>query len=459
MCAALVSDLAARSKSHLALLGLGYRRKAIVGPFAVNVYAVALYVDPIEAVRNISTPISQHPTGGDTKFVGEDDAFFDKLQDGNFSKAFQLAFVRSVAAAKLSHSIEGSLEDVGVPHEDAARLSKVVSSRQFYAGNRLTLLLLPRKHTLHVIDDDGKMSTLLNAQQLIRGLQALYIGPSSVATGLRESALREWPWVARRVRHVPKAHERSSENRPLGGSAFVPPQSSHPNVGIHISGNKTGHAAQSEQLSSKLNGDDGPRTPEELTALHENSIQEKTNKTTCSPEALKGDNDNELKLDRGPAGKVSVRDTVIPDTTAPHLKQERAGKSQTGADVSSAKHSQNCNATSTTFEKTVGSTQQSTVNDLSDSDGPESRPIASKTSMPSNIRKPLGLRQFAIQPNVIMGYRSFRSSRANDNLSLSHDQNQLPNKKWILVFLATMVLFLVVVFSPRRPGRSVSSDS
>lgn len=89
------------SVAGLSLAGVGVRVKKLVGPLAVKVYGVGLYVDKGVAVRKLSK-FKGHKAGSK--------ALFDALETGNFDKIVLLKMARKVGAATLVNALAESVK-------------------------------------------------------------------------------------------------------------------------------------------------------------------------------------------------------------------------------------------------------------------------------------------------------------------------------------------------------------
>ena len=135
----LVSAVAG-SPDLLRCLGAGVRVKkfAIVG---VKVYAVALYVQPKEAARELGV----RSRGGFFAEAGRarEEDMCQALVDGAFAKALVLQLVRRVSGEQFATALDEKLSPrLGTPagQEDLARFRAAFAGRPLEAGTTVTLL-------------------------------------------------------------------------------------------------------------------------------------------------------------------------------------------------------------------------------------------------------------------------------------------------------------------------------
>ena len=108
----------AGSKKEQQLLGAGVRTKTI---FAVKVYALGVYVEPLAAAKALVKWQGVKP-----KKLRQDDKFFAALLAGNFSKTLRWVFVRDVDGEAIAEAFEDQLEP---------RLKKMAKEAQAVAKN------------------------------------------------------------------------------------------------------------------------------------------------------------------------------------------------------------------------------------------------------------------------------------------------------------------------------------
>ncbi len=90
------------SKQAQRLLGTGVRTKTI---FAVKVYALGLYVEPLAAAKALAKWKDSKP-----KKLRQDDKFFTTLLGGKFSKTLRWVFVRDVDGEAIAEAFADQLE-------------------------------------------------------------------------------------------------------------------------------------------------------------------------------------------------------------------------------------------------------------------------------------------------------------------------------------------------------------
>ena len=90
------------SKKELQLLGTGVRTKTM---FAVKVYALGVYVEPLAASKALAKWQGIKP-----KKLRQDDNFFAALLAGKFSKTLRWVFVRDVDGEAIAEAFEDQLE-------------------------------------------------------------------------------------------------------------------------------------------------------------------------------------------------------------------------------------------------------------------------------------------------------------------------------------------------------------
>jgi hypothetical protein len=88
-------DTISAGGKSLTLVGCGDRKKAIVGPVAVNVYAVGLYVDPSPAKAAAPADAA---------------AAAKALASGSYTKALKIIMARTVGAQKIGDALAEALE-------------------------------------------------------------------------------------------------------------------------------------------------------------------------------------------------------------------------------------------------------------------------------------------------------------------------------------------------------------
>jgi len=89
------ADTISAGGKSLALMGCGDRKKAIVGPVAVNVYAIGLYVDAAAAK---SASVSDSASAAKT------------LKEASYTKALKIIMARGVASQKIGDALAEALE-------------------------------------------------------------------------------------------------------------------------------------------------------------------------------------------------------------------------------------------------------------------------------------------------------------------------------------------------------------
>jgi hypothetical protein len=171
---------------ELACLGAGCRSKALLGPLAVNVYAVALYADAAPAREATSACSSV-------------DACAAALLDGDFHKALLVTFARTVTPQQFVDALSAELSTrlpAGTGGEALEQFSAFIHGHTLDKGSSVLLTARP----------DGALEASVLAPQarpdatapgacfmsppFTLALLSVYLAPSSIVPAAREA------WVA-----------------------------------------------------------------------------------------------------------------------------------------------------------------------------------------------------------------------------------------------------------------------
>mmetsp|Transcript_33337 Transcript_33337/g.84208 ORF Transcript_33337/g.84208 Transcript_33337/m.84208 type:complete len:244 (+) Transcript_33337:78-809(+) len=165
-------NLQAGGKS-LELLGCGERRKKIVGPVAVNVYAIGMYVD-------------QGPASAAGKGVSGEAAAAKALSDGSFTKSLRLVMARSVNAEKigdaLAEQIEPRVKGTGAPVDEFKGFFKGLEKLE----NQQVVIFTQTGSTL-AVSAPGNRSSQFNSAPLCKALFDIYLGDKPVSDNAKNA--------------------------------------------------------------------------------------------------------------------------------------------------------------------------------------------------------------------------------------------------------------------------------
>lgn len=158
--------------SDLQFLGAGERKKAILGPVAVNVYAIGLYVDSAAAKRQ-ATGIK------DAAAVGP------AILDGTYTKALRLVMARTVTADKigdaLADQLEPRLKGTDAPVDQFKAFFKSFKTLE----TNQEVIFTQHGSTLEVKAPSA--STSLPSGPLCKALFDIYLGDKPVSTTAKAS--------------------------------------------------------------------------------------------------------------------------------------------------------------------------------------------------------------------------------------------------------------------------------
>lgn len=108
------ADTISAGGKSLTLMGVGDRKKAIIGPVAVNVYAIGLYVDADAAKSASVSDVASAATA---------------LKSGSYTKALKIIMARTVGAEKIGDALAEAVEPK-VKGTDAP----MAAFKSFFAG-------------------------------------------------------------------------------------------------------------------------------------------------------------------------------------------------------------------------------------------------------------------------------------------------------------------------------------
>ena len=177
---------------ELVCLGAGCRKKAILGPIAVNVYSAALFVEAGPAAKELG--VRQR---GGLFADGRDAAYCDALLDGAFMKALHLVLVRSVSgdtfAAALAEALEPRLRLAGAAEALPLLVAALTARGSFDKGVEVFFTWRPDgalEVTVQPPADGGaggrlrgprlRPDAVIPSQPLCRALFEVFLGADSV---------------------------------------------------------------------------------------------------------------------------------------------------------------------------------------------------------------------------------------------------------------------------------------
>uniref|UniRef100_A0A0G4GWT2 Chalcone isomerase domain-containing protein n=1 Tax=Chromera velia CCMP2878 TaxID=1169474 RepID=A0A0G4GWT2_9ALVE len=174
------TDVSFPSSPKMTLLGAGVRAKALLGPIAVNVYSVGLYVEPSKARQTLSG----FKTIEEAELAKKED-FYKALMKEDLPKAMHLKFARSVGASKI---VEALTSLNGVPEESLSKFSKLLlDSIGSSIGYKETVTLSSSKpDTLDVIVR-GKHAGSVRDSKLPKAFFDLYLGKNPVSSEAKKA--------------------------------------------------------------------------------------------------------------------------------------------------------------------------------------------------------------------------------------------------------------------------------
>lgn len=164
------------------LAGLGVRVKKIVGPVAVQVYAVGLYLDP----RGVKAKLAS--------FKGQNKAskeLYSSLEKEAFDKLLVLKMVRTVGASKLVDALSEAIKprlgagDMAALNKFQDTLLSGLKSGSADKGTQFGFGI--RTSTLTVTINGKKAGSAIESLNLNRALLNTFVGEKAVSAGAKAS--------------------------------------------------------------------------------------------------------------------------------------------------------------------------------------------------------------------------------------------------------------------------------